>query len=79
MDTEDIVERDYLNEALDIVAGRASEPRTMLRLPEREHLIALDVYHTARKAISGCMCTPTAWPCDWCKMMNEEADATERI
>ena len=36
-----MADRDYLAEALDIIAGKASEPRTMLRVPERMHLIAL--------------------------------------
>jgi hypothetical protein len=34
-------ERDWLAEAFDLIHGKPSEPRIMLRLPEREHLLAL--------------------------------------
>jgi hypothetical protein len=38
-------ERDYLAEAADIIAGKPSAPRTILRVPEREHLIALTDFY----------------------------------
>lgn len=41
MQPETESERDYLGEAFDIIDGKPSEPRTMVRLPEREHLLAL--------------------------------------
>ena len=35
-------DRNYLSEALDIIAGRPSPPRLLLRMPERAHLLALE-------------------------------------
>ena len=36
-----VPQRDYLAEAFDIINGKPGDGRTLLRLPEREHLLAL--------------------------------------